>query len=301
MTTKEYLESVLDAQTFADDDQEIKDLRQNRDEVKDCLLEVFGSPKPSIKWAGSMSKRTMIRDSYDGDVTCYFEHGDTQAGETLEEIYAAVRDALRKDYVVQEKRTALRVLSNQPGSKGEPLHVDVVPGRYVDEDKNDVFLHCNGADKERLKTNLDVHIAHVRDSGVRPAIRLVKLWKFQNGLSHAKTFVIELLVIDLLKNKKSKSLEDQLLHVWTEFRDNASDLTVKDPANPEGNDLSDALDACRDDLARVAKRTLQTIEDGDWEDVFGPVEKKSAEATRAAVRSTVARVETPNRPWLKRD
>ena len=37
MTTKEYLESVLDAQTFADDDQEIKDLRQNRDEVKDCL------------------------------------------------------------------------------------------------------------------------------------------------------------------------------------------------------------------------------------------------------------------------
>ena len=78
MTTKEYLESVLDAQTFADDDQEIKDLRQNRDEVKDCLLEVFGSPKPSIKWAGSMSKRTMIRDSYDGDVTCYFEHGDTR-------------------------------------------------------------------------------------------------------------------------------------------------------------------------------------------------------------------------------
>lgn len=301
MTTKEYLESVLDAQTFADDDQEMKDLRKNRDEIKDCLLDAFGPPKPSIKWAGSMSKRTMIRDSYDGDVTCYFDHGDTQAGETLKEIYAAVRDALREEYVVQEKKTALRVLSGQPGTRGEPMHVDVVPGRYVDDDKDDVFLHFNGADKERLKTNLDVHIAHVRDSGVRPAIRLVKLWKLQNGLTHAKTFVIELLVIDLLKNRKSRSLEDQLLHVWTEFRDNADTLTVKDPANPDGNDLSGTLDACRNDLSRVAKRTLQTIEDDGWEAVFGPIEKKSAEAQRAAVKSTVSSVNTPNRPWLPRD
>ena len=95
--------------------------------------------------------------------------------------------------------------------------------------------------EKRLKTNIDVHIEHVRDSGVTDAIRLVKLWKVRNGIVF-KHFVLELSVIKLLDGRKRSSLESQLVHVLTEFRDSIDELTVEDPANPEGNDLSDVLD-----------------------------------------------------------
>lgn len=299
MTTDDYLKTILEQQTFADDDPEMVELRRHRDEIRDLLRAEFD--KPSIRWAGSMNKRTMIRDSYDGDLTCYFGHEDTQAGETLEDIYGSVRDVLRKQYIVEEKPSALRVLSAQPDSKGVYTHVDVVPGRFILGDDGDVFLHRTTGDKSRLKTNLDVQIRHIRDSGVRSAIRLMKLWRFQNGLTTVKTFVLELLVVKLLEDKDSDKLEDQLVHVWTEFRDHPKSLSVEDPANPTGNDLKPQLDACRDDLSRVAKRTLQTIEDEGWEAVFGPVESDETNSKQEAVRVAASSVPRPSKPWLREE
>ncbi|MBL4808909.1 MAG: hypothetical protein JKY43_02485 [Phycisphaerales bacterium] len=298
MNTKEYLNETLDDQTLAENGKELKKLRRHRDDIKNLLLSKYSSPNPSICWAGSMSKKTMISDSYDGDLTCYFGHDDEQSGKTLEEIYQSVCDALRDDYMVEEKPSALRIMSDQTDSRGQYLHLDVVPGRYIEGDSGDVFLHRRTGDKSRMKTNLDVHIEHIRESGVRDAIRLIKLWRFQNGLIHAKTFVVELLVVKLLEKKKSSSLENQLIHVWESFRDNSASLAVEDPANPKGNDLKDQMDACRVDLSRVARQTLQTIEDSGWEDVFGAVESESENVKAAALRVAVAGVSVPNKPWL---
>lgn len=300
MTPTEYLNAILDQQTFAEDDPEMVDLRRHRTEIRELLLSRYSDPSPSIRWAGSVVKRTLIRDSYDGDVTCYFDRDDAQAGDTLEAIHASVRDTLREKYMVEEKASALRVMSNEAGTKGKYLHIDVVPGRFVDGHDGDVFLHRTTGDKARLKTNLDIHIAHIRDSGVRPAIRLNKLWRFQNGLSNVKTFVLELLVIKLLSEKKHASIEDQLVHVWTEFRDHPNDLSVQDPANPAGNDLKPALDECRYALSLVAERTLKILSDHGWEAVFGPVESKTKTEKAAALSATVRSVSTPSKPWLTR-
>jgi len=298
MNTKEYLESVLEAQTLDTNGDELKNLRSRRKEIRELLLNAYQSPKPSVRWAGSMSKTTMIRDSYDGDLTCYFDHDDDQAGETLKEIYESVRGALSDDYLVEEKPSALRILSRQQENKGEYTHIDVVPGRFIEGSDGDVFLFRKTGDKSRLKTNLDVHIEHIRDSGVCDAIRLIKLWRFQNGLEHAKTFVLELLVVDLLKNMKSSSLQSQLKHTWEEFRDHSASLAVTDPANPEGNDLKKQLDVCRDDLAKVSKKTLETIEDSGWEDVFGPVESESGDTQARALHEAIRSVAVPSKPWL---
>jgi hypothetical protein len=46
----------------------------------------------------------------------------------------------------------------------------------------------------------------VKDSGVVPAIRLLKLWKVRRGLQ-VKQFVFELLVIKVLEKKKNASLD----------------------------------------------------------------------------------------------
>jgi hypothetical protein len=80
-----------------------------------------------------------------------------------------------------------------------------------------------------------------------------------------------------LKGKKSLDLPAQMKHVWTELRDNVEDITIEDPANPTGNDLSELFNATvRQELSSNAKRTLELIEKSGWESVFGPVPEKSS-------------------------
>ena len=55
-----------------------------------------------------------------------------------------------------------------------------------------------------------------------------------------RTFVLELAAIKLLDGKKNKSISTQMEHFWTELRDNSANLSVEDPANPNGNDLPSA-------------------------------------------------------------
>jgi hypothetical protein len=182
----------------------------------------------------------------------------------------------------------------------EDLHIDVVPGRSVDGYEGDVFLHQDDGEKERLKTNLDTHIAHIRDSGVTDAIRLMKLWNVRNGVG-AKTFVLELLVVELLKQRKRSGLAAQLEHVWTEFRDNAEALAVEDPANPTGNDLKPLLDRVRGALSMVAETTLALIESSGWPAVFGEIEEPGCEEERKkALEAAAIRVARPTKPWLPR-
>jgi hypothetical protein len=298
MTPNEYLRAVLKGQTFANNDDEMVDLRERRDDIKALLLETFNESKPAINWAGSKAKGTMIKASYDGDVTFYFDHDtDDDAGDTLQEIYDDVAAALGQEYSVERKTSALRVRDKKDWKTD--LHIDVVPGRYTDDGRSDVFLYQEGGEKSRLKTNLQKHIDHIRDSGVRPAIRLGKYWRTLNGISSAKTFVLELLIVELLTGRENDPLEDQLLHVFEQFRNNASNLSVKDPAN-SNNDLTPILDRCRWQLSSVAESTLWQIENNGWSAVFGEVEDTEDKAAKsAALSAAVVHTESRTRPWAK--
>ena len=298
MTTDEYLKKVLEAQTFEQGSQELEEVRKHRDEVETLLRSKYGR-SPRIRYGGSKAKGTMIRESYDLDIHIYFSHDDTVAGNTLEEIFENVAKTLETQYFVERKRSALRLTSKQQASLKTYLHIDVVPGRFIDDNEDFVFLYQNEGDKQRLQTNLGIQISHVHDSGVTDAIRLIKLWKVRNGLSHVKTFVLELLVVDQLEVHKDAGLEEQLQIVWSAFRDHMDDMSVKDPANPEGNDLSTMLNEARSDLSFAAARTLRTIELSGWESIFGLVDTSSDEDKRRrlepiAVSITSAAV---TKPW----
>jgi hypothetical protein len=295
MTENEYLKALLDSQTLKDDSDELKKLREHRDDVETLLRDKLGKAKPTIRYAGSYAKGTMIRDSYDLDLTCYVPRDNAEAGSTIAEIHESVRRVLAEKYGLEVKASALRLHSQD----GVDFHVDVVPGRYVDDEKADVFLHRTTGDKERLKTNLDIHIEHVRDSGLTDAVRLVKLWRNRNGLATAfKTFVLELATVKLLKDKKSDALSTQLWHVLTTLRDKIDDLVIEDPANPTGNDLSQVFDSvAKAQVKQVAKSSLETYEESGWEAVLGPLpidEEKRDDAVRRAIGGTRA-----SKPWRK--
>ncbi len=279
MTNNEYLNEILESQTLDDDGDELKLLRRRRNDVDKLLRKKYGS-SPSIRYGGSKAKGTMIKDSYDLDVICYFDNDDTTAGETLQEIYDSVAETCEDDYYVERKPSAVR-LKCKNSDDMEDYHIDVVPGRFVDDNRDDVFLYRHSAEKGRQKTNLDVHIDHVKDSGVVGSIRLNKFWRVRNEMS-VRNFILELLTIELLKDKKNKSLTDQLTHVWTELRDNIDDITIEDPANPTGNDLSELFNSTiKFELSEAAKTALENVEKDDWKAIFGEVPEKKASSASA--------------------
>lgn len=297
MKVSEYLDAVLSSQKLKDDSDELKELRSNRGSVEALLRKHFSECSPTIRYGGSHAKDSLIRESYDLDVICYFPSGEPDAGESLKDIYGNVRDALSGDYFVESKTSALRLKSKEPqGTAPRDFHIDVVPGRYTDSSKTDCFIYQASGEKERLKTNLDVHIEYVKDSGVLDAIRLIKLWKVRRGLN-LKHFVLELMVIKLLAENLKTSLPGQLEFVWKELRDRKEPIGIEDPANPQGNDLSAFLREAWPSLKAAAEDTLDLIEASGWETVFGPVEEPAKQEKVQKLRAAAAAVSTSTKPW----
>lgn len=299
MTFDEYLAAVLTDQTLAPGGDELNALRSRGSDVKELLRSEFSEHSPSVRNAGSYKKGTMVRASYDFDVLVYLPH-DTGVGENLKEIYDAVRDVLAGEYMVEPKRSAIKL--HDATDRDDPVyfHVDVVPGRFMDGDDGDVALHQRHGEKNWLKTNPEKQIEHVRDSGVRDAIKLAKVWRENSGFRLA-TFVLELLVIDVLESHERDSLSNKMTRFWTELQERADDLTVEDPANAS-NDLSTILDTgAKASLSAAATHALNYLADENWEAIFGKVEKKSQEQTAAGLKAAAADISKPSRSYLDGD
>ena len=296
MTDLQYLRAVLKMQSLEESENtdELKALRETKSNVERLLKERYGS-SPSIQYAGSYKKGTMIKESYDLDITCYFGRDDDSAGSTLVEIYEDVQKAFEGSFLVEPKGSAIRLLSIS--DKGY-LSVDVVPGRFENGKSGDVWLHRTTGEKNRLKTNLQVHVDHIRGSGVTNAIRLMKLWKKWYHID-IKTFVLELLVVKLLEGRSDLDLVGQLLHVWTLFRDKSDSLTVQDPANQQGNDLSDMLNiVVKSALREMADATLQKIESRNIQSIFGDVpDDQETQRSLDALGGLLSRNPSRTRPW----
>ena len=167
MTPEEYLKALLASQDLTD--QQEKDLAAHKKEVTDYLRGEFGDV-PSIRYAGSYAKGTMIRERYDLDIVCYFPSDD---GRSLKEIRGDVAARLMEKYVVDHKASAERILDLKGATAPGDFHIDVVPGRFI-ADTKDVFLHVGYGEKERMQTNLKTHIDYIANSGCVPIIRLAK-------------------------------------------------------------------------------------------------------------------------------
>ena len=253
-TPEEFLRAVLEEQTLAEGSSERAALLSEHELVRSLLIRSLTDVTPLVEVGGSMAKDTLVRAGYDLDTNCYFAHDDDGAGDTLREIRDNVEEALKAEYVVKPKRSALRLTGRKKGSLA--FTVDVVPGRYVDDTQQDVFLFQEGSDKERLKTNLRKPISHIKSSGRTDIIRLAKIWKLRADLG-IKTFVLELLVVETLKTSMAAGLEARLVAFWKALRDDIDELKIEDPANPTGNDLADIFgDDERETLSAAATVAL---------------------------------------------
>jgi hypothetical protein len=127
----------------------------------------------------------------------------------------------------------------------------------------------------------------------------LKLWKTRRGL-RVKQFVLELLVIELLKEKKSSGLDVQLKHVWSSLAEAKDPISVEDPANPTGNDLSEFLKTVWSELSARSQDTLNLLENSGWEAIFGPPEEEEENGGRktSVFVQAASAVKAPTKPWL---
>lgn len=284
MDANKFLKDLLKAHEVAPDSKEMKALEEERAKVEKLINAEYADTKPTISYGGSKAKDTMILESYDLDLPTYFGNEDRK-DESLHDIFKSMAKCLEKEYHVEQKRSALRLKKKGKQDEHKDFRIDVVPGRYTDDTKTDSYLYVNDqSEKERLKTNLQTHVDHVKNSGFLDEIRLLKLWKVRNNIE-VKTFILELLTIKILSDDKfNETLEKNLKHVWTKIRDGIDDINLEDPANPSGNDLSKIFtSSMKADIKSAAKSALKKIEQEDgWYTVFGEDQKKEQDRYASA-------------------
>lgn len=295
-TIETFLQQLLSDQNLTPEQE--RTLEAHKTEVTDFLRKEFGN-SPIIKYAGSLAKGTMIQDCFDLDIVCYFPSSDTR---TLKEIRDDVSTHLGTKYVMQDKASAERIINLKGNTTSSSYHIDVVPGRFIENTK-DVFLHIASGDRERMQTNLKTHIDYIANSNCVPIIRLAKTWVSRNNIT-IKTFVLELFVVRVLSGSHAKSdLKKSFLTVLESFRDEFEKMQLVDPAN-SGNIVSQLIPGSEKKMvALAAKSALQTVSDSDdvnnWKTIFN--EKKQAASSVAGTRIIPVIAPsipfTPQSPW----
>lgn len=227
-----FLANLLVCQKL-DTDQE-DELKKNRDEVEELLKDKIGT-KPTIRYGGSKAKNTMIKESYDLDIVCYFPYDDKQ---TLKEIFENIASILNEKYIIEEKTSALRIKYLKNGIIKFDYHIDVVPGKFVKEDSYDCYLYISNFEGERIKTNIEEHISHISESNCRDLIKLAKLWKARNSIQ-IRTFILEIFIVKIFEKYERIDLKHDFVYFLESLEDKIDKITLMDPAN--SRDVSDLL------------------------------------------------------------
>lgn len=281
MTDKnKHLECVLSSHAITKEQELLDKFKEKRDEVKQALEIEFGSKLYAPFNSGSYAKNTAVNTKFDFDLMAPFKK---KAFSTLESMYEAVYDFLKKKFETGDKVAAVRKQKVSIGIEFYPdedvdiVKIDVVPGRELVEDEFSTDKRLNlyvfeqfgklqkGSDY--IQTNVHAQIENIRDratnekDSIRKVIRLLKVWKIQNSKT-PKSFFIELITIKAFDNKTiTGNTWDKLKAVMEYIRDNVETVTLTDPGN-SNKDVSETLsDNEKTNLATDMRNMINRIEE----------------------------------------
>lgn len=247
-----YLEEVLREQEVSPVVEEA--IRARRAEVEEMLRGGWKGCEPRFYYGGSFGKRTMIAARFDLDVVVYFP---PETPESPAALYAAVERRLReRGHTTLRHNVSLR-LQYTPA-----WHIDVVPGRALDARYYYAALYASERNTTR-QTSLKAHIELVRN-GDRETIKLLKLWKWRNGVA-AGSFVLELAAARALGGGVGGgAMEERLERVLRFLADGFMEARLVDPANSNNVVTDDLHYAEKAAIAQAAQRACQQT---GWERV----------------------------------
>ena len=220
----------------------------------DNLLGVYPS--------GSFMKGTAVLSGTDIDL---FLSLSEHTNETLKEVYNKLFDCLTSaGYSPKRQNVSLNITVSR-------YSVDLVPGKRQNALSDDHSLYRRKADTW-TKTNVFTHARTVIGAGRANEIRILKLWRNQNGLDFP-SFYLELSVIRALAERPlpglvsynaQPTLAQRVMAVFDYLRDSFTAARIADPANTN-NIISEDLTA--QEKAKVSAAAKAAREAASWEDI----------------------------------
>lgn len=229
MTAEEYLNGVLAREAV--DSSANSPVRGVRQTLLPTLQAWGGTALRSVEPSGSFAKGTANRSGTDIDLFVSLHDTTTTS---LSDIYSSLFKALgQAGYNPTRQNVSINI---RVGS----YDVDVVPAKRQDATSEDHSLYRSRAGTW-TKTNVQKHIAHVRQHGRLSESRILKLWRRQKGLDFP-SFYVELAVIQALAGLSPSSLDGRVMKSLEYLRDSFVGARFVDPANTN-NVISDDLTA----------------------------------------------------------
>ena len=208
------------------------------------LTEWAGSQLRGVKASGSFAKGTANLSGTDLDLFISLLSDTTG---TLKEIYTRLNNRLKeKGFTPRQQDVSINIPVGA-------YRVDLVPAIHQGGSGEFHSLYKRRSNTWIL-TNIDTHIATVRNSGRADEIRLIKLWRDQKRLDFP-SFYLELVVIAALSGARG-SLSENVMTVVRYLTDKFPTARFVDPAD-SNNIVSDDLSvAQRATIAAEASRAL---------------------------------------------
>jgi len=206
--------------------------------------------------SGSNAKGTAIAGEADLDLFISLA-SQTLNNSTLAEVYNSLASYFRiLGYSIRRQNVSVRITHNQ-------TEVDLVPGVKFGGYSNDHWLYITKSGRDRTKTNVDLHISRVSNSGRVGEIRLAKIWRRLNGLDFPSIYLEES-VIQSLSGYRIGNLDTNFLRVLDYLSTDFVNTRIVDPANTGNIISSDLTDAEKQVISRTASTSRRKP---TWEEI----------------------------------
>ncbi len=236
---------------------------------------------------GSYTRNTMIRpkgdDKFDVDFFMAFSKKDYGESE-LPDLLNIVKNALEQ---IKDDDEDIKEIWEQKRSIGvvynSNFQIDVVPAVQIEKDKRYKIFDKNTL--QAIESNPKLHGSNltsaneITESGavkrLVPIVKLLKSWK-RDKCDYVKSFHLEMLVVEILKNEEIKSFSEGVAKFFTNAQDYLKTASLVDPAN-EDNVIDAYLDedGTRGDIlnlvvaeSSIAKKAVDFEREGRNEDAI---------------------------------
>ena len=228
---------------------ELMDLHSKLKEwANECFLDIFES--------GSRAKGTAISLASDMDYVVSLTYN---CEGTLKNIYNFCFDWLSQYYTVRKQNVSIRVML-------DGLKVDITPARKQPGHTHNHTIFVSKRNSWK-KTNIQIHIKDIQNSGRIKEIKLTKIWRELNRLDFPSIYLEYLLITSILKYRPLNDLENNFYYILLELskeRENPLFFRISDPANTN-NILSDLL--TQGEKMQIIKKAQASVSKQYWEEI----------------------------------
>lgn len=248
---------------------QIDQIRRYRNSIEKILKNELSSHNIRVYYAGSYAKNTAIKQNFDLDLVIRFP---TNPNYSTKQCYDLVYQSLRRNnWNPRRKNAAIRVSNLSLPGTTTLEHADIVPEQLI-QNSTDCMLWLNKENKT-LKTSVHKHIEEITKLHMNDLVRLLKFWKYQHKIPYP-SFILEQCLVRWANDEKSNASKDIVSRLQTHINyisRRIKNLSLRDPANPYGNIITNTSNfptEHKNRVAKVASDTYLYANNQNWDSFF---------------------------------